>query len=413
MASLVLAPGRGTSTACSRKSGISRSRSSRPPLACGLAPMRRSPSGASAASSGRRAPPCVEQLLGSVGAQPFLELAQVLGVALQIGERNLVGAKRALRGQPVDDLRAGPALRRAQHDHRPARTLLLAARAGALLDRADLRRDVVERRGHQLVHLPRVRALDEPGGVAVALEQRAQLGLGNAREHGRVGDLVAVEVQHRQHRAVADGVQELVRVPAGRQRAGFRLAVADDAADEQVGIVERGAVGVHERVAELAALVDRAGRLGGDVAGDPAGERELAEQAAQALLVVADVRVELAVGALEVHVRDQPRAAVARAGDVDRVEVALAYHAVQVRVDEVQARRRAPMAEQARLGVLDPQRLAQQRVLQQVDLAHRQVVGGAPVGVEQLQLGRSQRSGCACRGFAVDHETSSVTSVLP
>ena len=37
--------------------GSSRSRVSKPPLACGIAPMRRAPSGASAASSARSAPP--------------------------------------------------------------------------------------------------------------------------------------------------------------------------------------------------------------------------------------------------------------------------------------------------------------------------------------------------------------------
>ena len=118
-------------------------------------------------------------------------------------------------------------------------------------------------------------------------------------------------MQHRQHGAVARGIDELVGVPAGGQRARLGLAVADDAADEQVGVVERGAVGVHERVAELAALVDRAGRLGCDVAGDPAGEGELAEQPAQALLVAADVGVDLGVGALEVGVGDEAGAAVA------------------------------------------------------------------------------------------------------
>src|SRR3954453_9410136 len=47
---------------------------------------------------------------------------------------------------------------------------------------------------------------------------------------------------------------------------------------EQVGVVERGAEGVAQGVAELAPLVDRAGGFGGDVAGDAAGEAELLEQ---------------------------------------------------------------------------------------------------------------------------------------
>jgi hypothetical protein len=44
------------------------------------------------------------------------------------------------------------------------------------------------------------------------------------------------------------------------------------------------------------------------------------------------------------------------------------------------------VAEQPGLNVFDPQRLAQQRVLKQVDLADGEVVSGAPVGVDALQL---------------------------
>ena len=50
-------------------------------------------------------------------------------------------------------------------------------------------------------------------------------------------------------------------------------------------------------------------------------------------------------------------AAVAGAADVDHVEVVRLDHAVQVDVDEVQPRRRAPVAQQARLDVLDLERL--------------------------------------------------------
>ena len=59
---------------------------------------------------------------------------------------------------------------------------------------------------------------------------------------------------------------------------------------------------------------------------------------------------------------------------------------VHVRVDEVQPGCRAPMAEQTGLGVLDPQWLAQERVLEQIDLADRQIVGRPPVGVQTTKL---------------------------
>ena len=170
-------------------------------------------------------------------------------------------------------------------------------------------------------------------------------------------------------------------MPARRERAGLRLAVADDAGDEETGVVERGAERVRERVSELAALVDGAGRLRRDVARHAAGERELLEEAAHPLLVLGDVRVDLAVRALEVRVRDEPGPAVAGARHVEHGQVAFDDRAVEVDIDEVQARRRAPVPEEPRLDVLEDERRLQERVVQEVDLADGEVVRGAPVRV--------------------------------
>ena len=166
-------------------------------------------------------------------------------------------------------------------------------------------------------------AFDKIGLIAVAFEQFVEFFVRNSRQDRGAGDFVAVQVQDRQDDAVVDGIEELVRVPACGQRSGFGLAVADHAGDEEVGIVEGRAVGVREGIAEFAAFVDRAGRFGGDVAGDAAGERELREEPLHALLVLGDLRIDLAVGSFEIGVGDQRRSAVAGAGDVDRVEIVL------------------------------------------------------------------------------------------
>ena len=304
-------------------------------------------------------------------------------VRARIGDRHLVRAERALDRDAVELLRPRPALRRPQHDHRPrpARVVVLLARGP--LDRMDAADRVVERARHLLMHDGGVGAGDDVGIVAVAFEELEQLALGNARQHGRVRDLVAVQMQDRQHRAVVHRVEELVRMPARRQRSGLRLTVADDAADEEARIVERSAVGVRQRVAELAALVDRARDLGRTVTADAAGKRELAEERAQAVGVLRDLRIDLAVGALEVRVRDRRRAAVTGTDHHERVQV--------VDADQVQPRRRAPMAEKPRLDVLGPERLAQERIVEQVDLTDREVVGRAPVGVDRIELGVRQR----------------------
>src|SRR4028118_1524234 len=93
-----------------------------------------------------------------------------------------------------------------------------------------------------------------PGGGA-SLPLRAPPPRGAARQRRGVGDLVAVELQDRDDGAVPRRVDQLVDVPAGGERAGLGLAVADDAEDGEVGVVESGAIGVQQRVAELAALV--------------------------------------------------------------------------------------------------------------------------------------------------------------
>ena len=209
---------------------------------------------------------------------------------------------------------------------------------------------------------------DEERLVAVAAHELAELCLGNARENGRARDLVAVEMQDRQHRAVGTGIQELVGVPTRRERAGLGLAVADDAGNEQVGVVVRRTVRMHECVAELTAFVDRAGCFRRDVARDPTGKRELAEELAQTFLVLTDVGVHLAVGSFEIRVGNEARTAVSGPRDVEHAQAALADRAIEMDVDEIEAGGRSEVAEQTRLHVFRLERFAQQGIVQQVDL---------------------------------------------
>ncbi len=214
-----------------------------------------------------------------------------------------------------------------------------------LLDPGDLGDDGVEDSGELLMDLFGIVPGDVERLVPVPAHQLVELGLRNTREHGRLSDLVAVQVQDRQDRAVPDRVEELVRVPACRQRPGLGLTVPDDRADQQVRIVERGTEGMGEGVAQLPALVDRAGNLRRHVAGDTTGKGELAEQPAQPGGVLGDGGVDVGVRTLQVGVRDNAGTAVTRADDVDRVEVVRFDHTVHVRVDQVESRRRAPVAE--------------------------------------------------------------------
>ncbi len=288
--------------------------------------------------------------------------------------------------RPSTVFRTGPALGGLQDDHRPAGALGPAFDPRCSLDGRDRFDRLVEHFGHLLVDVVRLVPLDPEHRMAVSFEQRGELPATDAGEHRRGCDLVPVQVQDRKHGSVGERVEELVRVPARRQRARLRLPIAHDAADHQVGVVEGGAIGVREGVSQLAPFVDGAGCLRGHVRGDTAWERELAEEAAHAGFVLGHLRIDLGVRAFQVGIGDGGRPPVPRPDHVDRVQVPVPDHPVHVRVDEVEARGGPPVPEQPRLDVLRAKRLAQQGIVHQVDLADGQVVGCPPVPIDESQL---------------------------
>ena len=266
--------------------------------------------------------------------------------------------------------------------------------AGVLLDLLDLLHRRVERRGHRLMHQRGLVTLDEVGRPPVAAEQLLQFLAGDAGEDGRVGNLVAVEMQDRQHRAVGGRIEKLVGMPRRGQRTGLRLAVADDAGDDEIGIVEHRPERMAERIAQLAALVDRARALRRRVAGNSSGKRKLNEELPKPGLILADVGIDLAVSALEISVAHDGRAAVPGAGDVNHVEVVFFDDPVQMHVNEVLPGRRAPVSQQHVLHIRERQRPLQQRIVVKINLADRQIVGGAPVGIHLLEQFRRERRWC-------------------
>ena len=74
--------------------------------------------------------------------------------------------------------------------------------------------------------------------------------------------------------------------------------------------------------------------------------------------------------------------------------------------------RRAPMAEQARLDVLGSQRLAQQRIVEQIDLADREIVRGAPIAIDEAEVAaRRRRLSLICHVLA-DLHPAIVTNIV-
>ena len=183
--------------------------------------MRRSPSGASAVISAATRPLSSNSSSGRYERIHASSAARCSGFSASFASGTWWARKVPSIGWPSTSL--GPVqplgVRRTIIGQRGRSAAPSRARDWMARDVAD---HLVERLGHELVHGRRVVALDEVGLVAVADEQRAQLVVRDARQHGRVGDLVAVEVQDRQHRAVARRVRRTCwsasSPPAGRSR---------------------------------------------------------------------------------------------------------------------------------------------------------------------------------------------------
>src|SRR5690242_5662682 len=103
----------------------------------------------------------------------------------------------------------------------------------------------------------------------------------DAREDRGIGDLVAVQIENRKHRAVTNRVEELVRMPGGRKRARLGFAIADHTRHDDLGAVECHPERMREAVAQLATLVNRAGCFRRDMTADVPRKRELFEKLAE------------------------------------------------------------------------------------------------------------------------------------
>ena len=211
--------------------------------------------------------------------------------------------------------------------------------------------DFLQRGGHGLVHQLGLVAFDVVGRPAVAAQQLVQFFVGDAGQHRRIGNLIAVEVQNGQHGPIADGVQKLIGMPGGGQGTGFGFPVTNHAGYEQRGVIKYGPKGVAERVAQLPTLVQRPRRLRGSVTRNAAGVRKLCKQLLQSRFVLADVGINLAVGAFQVGPGHYGRPPMAGTREVNHIQVVPLDDPVEVGVDEVLARGSAPVAQQHLLDV--------------------------------------------------------------
>src|SRR5580700_2641096 len=100
--------------------------------------------------------------------------------------RHLMSAECPFDLLAVDNLGAGPAFRRIEYDHRPARSCGVPLNPRVPLDLPDLLQDDIERGGHGLMHQVWLVALDVERRPTVATKQSVQLFTADAGEEGGV-----------------------------------------------------------------------------------------------------------------------------------------------------------------------------------------------------------------------------------
>ena len=144
--------------------------------------------------------------------------------------------------------------------------------------------------------------------------------------------------------------------------------------------------GVGQRIAELAALMDRAGRFGCCMTRNAAGKGELPEKAAHPFLILGHFRVEFAISALKPAVRDDAWRPVPWPGDKEDADIPCFDDPIEMDIDKAKPRRGPPMAEQAGFDMLDLQRLLQKGVIKKINLSNGKIVGRAPPSVHQCKL---------------------------
>src|SRR5579864_1018007 len=300
-------------------------------------------------------------------------------------------APEALEEMSLQSAWRGPAFWRSQHDHGPARPGEVAMLSRGALMFANFVNTTLHRRSHTLMHAVDIGALHKIGSPAVAAEEILNFLVRNARQQGRIVDLIAIQMEDREHSAIARRIQELVGVPGSRERTGFRLAIAHDCRNNQLWIVKGRATGMREDVAEFSAFVNRSRSFRRAVTPDSAGEGKFMEELPQAVFVKTLLGIDLGVRPLQVSGAKHAGSAMSRASKKNHIEIVFLDQAVQMDIDKRKSGARSPMAEQTILDVLRLQRLGEQRVFAKVDHSQTEIVAGSPVDFRLAQFFCTQR----------------------
>lgn len=132
----------------------------------------------------------------TVGPQPAFQLGEPLRVGTHIGQWHLAGTPGPSTRRPSTS--AGSALRGAQHHHRPIGGRAANTTPCVGLNLPNVGHATRQRLGVRLMHLCRIKPRSPQWGATMAAQHRHQVLTTPPGQHGRVGDLVTVQVEDRQ-----------------------------------------------------------------------------------------------------------------------------------------------------------------------------------------------------------------------
>ncbi len=107
------------------------------------------------------------------------------------------------------------------------------------------------------MHRLRIISFNKQRRPPITAQQLFQLVPPDPREHRRIGDLVTVQMQDREHRPIVHRMQKFIRMPRCRQRSCLRFPITHNTGDNKIGIIQHGAERMTERIAKLASFMDR------------------------------------------------------------------------------------------------------------------------------------------------------------
>ncbi len=155
----------------------------------------------------------VEQLFRPVAPHPALQQLQMLRVLHHVQNRHLVRAPEVLRPcgrRPPSDPSSPSGVRSTIIGHSARSASLCVSPARLTLNRPDLLDAALHRLRHRRVHRLGSSPSTKYGFHPYPRNSSSSSSCGIRRQDRRIGDLVTVQVQHRQHRTIAHRIQKLV-----------------------------------------------------------------------------------------------------------------------------------------------------------------------------------------------------------